>query len=419
VLAERSDEPFDRRFPSAAALVGRSFLLLLLIMLGAAPTPAEAQRWVCAPAEACGSSATLATSGFAVRLENAPGFPAVNRPVTVATSGGAVTVANKRDDDGRWRTDENGYIIGYVATPTPGQTVTLLGELESGNFLPQTVLVGAHAQAPLRTVEEVAAYAGTQLRDVQVAAAIVDPEQCSSSIVRFSVRPGMGAVSLDSVFGEPDPLLQCVYKTDWRLGDQIGRQTLVARAGSAAPLSVHAIARRRSTIRLGLAMAVRHGGVSALETPAVRRVRVQRDDSTVGIDSILEATYVRETGWEIEPMPLILLDTPLRPGFDRLRLSIGASATNFRRDFYAGIGVGQLKWGSAIEDGFDLQVGTLLSRPLRLANPDQCARDLTGPADVRIVSCRETSDLRWGGLAVTASTHAQSLLAAAGKMLGL
>jgi hypothetical protein len=206
----------------------------------------------------------------------------------------------------------------------------------------------------------------------------------------------------------------CVYSTDWRLGNEVGRQVLLARSGSAAPLEITAISRRRPSLRLGLATAFRRGDVSVVENTRLGdTVRVRREipGGFVEYDSVPRERTVETTtgGWRPEAMPLILLDGPPVLRWEWLRLSVGASAINFKRDFFAGIALLQLRNGVQAEDsGFDFQFGALFSRPERLGNPELCSRDLleNRPEDVIKVSCKTRDEMRFDGVAVTVSTDA-------------
>jgi hypothetical protein len=368
------------------------------------------------------------TASFALRLEHTSSLAAPGISVKIATSEGSVYIdgaplAAAADRTFSTKTDPNGVLIGYITGVKSGQAIHITALMPNGTYREQKLQVAAAAPLLRPAAESYALYVGSQLRDVTVYADDLDEAACRNSVVRFSPRGNAGSVSVDSVYGIPDAGA-CAYATDWRLGGDVGRQVLQVRNGSAPPLQLQATARRKSTVRVGLAGVYRRGNISNIvNTRASERIKVRRPlegGIVLEYDSVPRAdTVISSVEWEPEAIPFILLDTPLRPGWERVRLAVGASALNVRRDFFVGLSVGQARWGVQPEDvGFDVQFGFVLSRPERLENPTLCQRDLKADAVSRQTSCKTTNNMRWDGVGLTFSTDAQALLGTIGKMLG-
>lgn len=425
--------PARVRVPRATACVHapasprRWSLALALAAALLSPLTVRAQGWKCvAPADCTGVVPVSSTAAFTLRLEHTSSLPAAGVNVRIRNTDGTLFIDGIQQivqPDGTYltKTDQNGLVSGYVTGAKAGQRIQF-NAAPSGAYQEFTVQV---ASAPLELDPEfdhLALYVGSQLRDVTVFADGLAPDACRKSVVRFSPRGNAGSVSVDSAFGEPTDG-RCAYTTDWRLGTDVGRQVLQVRNGFSPPAQIEATARRRSTLRVGLAGVYRRGNISNIvNTRAGERIHVQRpgpDGTVIEYDSVPRAEVVKPTAhWEPEAIPFILLDTPLRPGWERVRVAIGASAINVRRDFFAGFSVGQAWWGLEPEDvGFDAQFGLLFSRPDRLENAPLCERDLAD-ADLRKTSCKTTNDLRFDGWGVTFSTDAQGLVTSIGKMLG-
>ena len=414
------------RVAFTAALVG-------IITSLAIPAAAVAQEWKCITPADCGPLVpTDGVVAFALRLEHTPSLPGAGEKVKVRSTEGVLHIGDRPMTPGTdgfvdTSTDARGVIFGYVHGAKPGQEIHLNAEVHPGHFVSKTLRVStpvtlSHASPGF------ARYAGTQSWGTSVYADGVDEATCRQSVVLFAPRGGTGSVSIDSAFGKPDPESagRCIYSTDWRLGPEVGRQVLLARSGSDAPLTITAISRRRPALRLGLAVAVRTVSVAFVENSRVAdTIRVHREiqGGHVEYDSVpLARTVEIRDGWRPEAMPLILLDGPPVLGWNRLRLTVGASAINFKRDFFVGISLLQLRYGVQAEDsGFDVQFGALLSSPERLRNRELCSRDLREdrPEDVIRASCLTRDELRFDGVVATVSTDAQSLLSAVGKVFGL
>jgi hypothetical protein len=411
----------------AVFLVFTAFASTLLL-----PTRAFGQQWKCIAPSDCGPLVPNGnTVSFALRLEHTPTIVGANVPVRIKMQEGVLFVNGQSltpaaNGSISTRTDERGVLSGYVQGAKGGQEIHVDAEVRPQQFVTQTlkvavpVVLGSADHGFVR-------YAGTQAWDVSVYASGVEAEACRRSVVRFTPRGGAGSVSTDSAYGEVQASDVCAYSTDWRLGNEVGRQVLLARAGSAPPLEITAIARRKPALRLGLGMALRRGEIATVQNPrAGEKIRVRRTDQNgyIEYDSIPPGdTVTISKAWQPEAMPLILLDGPV-PFFlnrENLRLSVGASATNVRRDFFLGFAIQQLFNGVQVEDnGFDVQFGVLVSRPERLRNPALCDRDLQAerPQSELDLSCATRESLRFDGLVSTVSTDAQSLLGAVGKMLG-
>jgi hypothetical protein len=415
-----------RRVPAAFAM----FVAAAAVVLS--PTNVVAQQWKCLAPSDCGPlipNGNMVT--FALRLEHTPDMVAPGVKTRIRLSDGVLFVDGHRvapAADG-WidvRTDALGVVSGYVQGAKAGQEIPVTAEVRPGEFVTQTLRVVTPVVLR-RATPDFVRYAGTQSWDVSVSANGLDEQTCKRSVVRFTPRGGTGAVSLDSAYGDFSDGRTCVYSTDWRLGPEVGRQVLLARAGSAPPVEINAIARRRPSLRVGLGMALRRGEISTRHNPrAGEKIRVRHltPDGYIEFDSVPgRDSVITSDPWRPEAMPLILLDGPA-PFFlkrTNLRLSVGASATNVQRDFFVGAAIQQLRFGVQSEDnGFDLQFGALFSRPERLTNPALCLRDLQAdrPKAELVVSCDTRDNLRFDGVVGTVSTDAQSLIGAVGKMLG-
>lgn len=429
--APRSSAGFPRRMAGTRVRAALTAALVGVVTFLAMPASAVGQEWKCIAPRDCGP--LVPTNGivsFALRLESTPSIPGADVKVRIVSPDGVLFIGGQRMTPGSGGyieavTDARGVLSGYVQDGKAGQEIHLNAQLREHEFVTKTLRVAAPVTLS-RAGRGFVRYAGTQSWNASVYADSVDPATCRQSVVRFVPRGGTGSVSIDSAFGKPEAGGVCVYSTDWRLGNEIGRQVLLARSGSAAPLEITAISRRRPSLRLGLAVAARLADLPLVETRLGDTIRIRRDipGGFVEYDSVpRERTVKTERAWRVEPMPLILLDGPgpRLLGHDRIRISVGASATDFTRDFFLGIAVLQLFHGVQAEDsGFDFQVGALLSRPERLRNPALCRRDLLENRSEAVIkaSCRNRDSLRAEGIAFTVSTDAQSLVGAVGKMLG-
>jgi hypothetical protein len=398
------------------------------------PARVLGQQWKCVAPSDCGPLIPNGgTVSFALRIEHSPALMGADLPVTIKMTDGVLYIGGDRlapSENGliQTRTDARGMLSGYVQGAKNGQEIVLDAEVRPKQFVTQTLKVGTPIVLSSADPGSVR-YAGTQSWDVSVYADDLDAETCRRSVVRFTPRGGAGSVSADSAYGEFQTQGGvCMYSTDWRLGNEVGRQVLLARAGSAPPLEVTAIARRKPALRMGLGMALRRGGISTVENSrAGETIRVRRltPEGYIEYDSVpVGKSVTTSPGWQPEAIPLILIDGPA-PFLLRhtgVRVSVGASPINVRRDFFVGLGVQQLRYGVQAEDnGFDVQVGALMSRPKRLRNSDLCERDLQAerPKAELDVSCASRESFRFDGIIATVSTDAQSLIGAIGKMLGL
>ena len=414
-----------RRVPAAFAMFVAAAALVL------SPTDTVAQEWKCIAPSDCGPlipNGNMVT--FALRLEHTPHLVAPGVKTRIRLSDGVLfvdgqSVAPAADGWIDIRTDALGVVSGYVQGAKAGQEIHVSAEVRPGEFVTQTLRVVTPVVLSPATLDFVR-YAGTQSW-VSVTANGLDEQACERSVVRFTPRGGTGSVSFDSAYGHFSDDHTCVYRTDWRLGPEVGRQILLARAGSAPPVEIKAIARRRPSLRVGLGMALRRGEISTRHNPrAGEKIRVRRlnPDGYIEYDSVPgRDSVITSDSWRPEAMPLILLDGPVPFLLNRtkIRLSVGASATNVQRDFFVGAAIQQLRFGVQSEDnGFDLQFGALFSRPERLMNPALCLRDLQAdrPKAELAVSCDTRESLRFDGVVGTVSTDAQSLINAVGKMLG-
>jgi hypothetical protein len=411
---------------------GRIFLQLIMFGIAGcvmSPDQTWAQGWKCITPVECGTIIPVnSIASFALRLEHTQSHLAAGVSVKIRTSGGTLYVAGvpvpaSSDSTFSATTDQNGVVTGYISGAESGQRIHFNAVMPNGTFQEQSLRVVGAAPTLHTDIDRYALYVGSQVRDVSVYTSGLDDEACRKSVVRFSPRGSAGSVSVDSAYGEPGHG-RCSYSTDWRLGSDVGRQVLQVRNGSAVPLQIQATARRKSTLRVGLAGVLRRGNISNIvNTRSSEHIKVQRPGEGGAIleyDSVPRADTVKASlKWEPEAIPFILLDTPLRPGWEHVRVAVGASALNFRRDFFAGLSVGQLRWGIQPEDvGFDVQFGFLFSRPDRLENPSLCQRDIRAASAIRTVSCKTTSDMRWDGVGLTVSTDAQALVGSIGKLLG-
>jgi hypothetical protein len=418
---------------SLTSLLSRTGVVLAMLTASVLlPARALGQQWKCVAPTECGVIVpTGSTAAFALRLELTPSRVGAGVPVAIKTSDGVVFVngvPGTPDDQGlvRVRTDSRGMLEGYVQGAKSGQEIHVDAEFRD-RFVTQTLRVVR--PVPLSSADKpFVRYAGTQAWDVSVYANGLDEEACRRSVVRFTARGGTGSVSKDSAYGDFEQTRNgtvCAYSTDWRLGNEVGRQVLLARAGSAPPFEINALARRKPALRVGLGMALRRGEVATVQSSrAVEKIRVRRTDERgyIEYDSIPRGDTVKTSpSWQPEAMPLILLDGPVGLKWHRLRVSVGASAINVRRDFFVGVGILQMFKGVQVEDnGFDVQFGALMSRPERLRNPALCDRDLEAlrPQSEIDVSCDTRNGLRFDGVVATVSTDAQGLIGAVGKMLG-
>jgi thioesterase domain-containing protein len=133
--------------------------------------------------------------------------------------------------------------------------------------------------APLRRVEDLAAYLAAQIRAFQPSGPYVISGFCAGGGVAFELarqlRQAGGAIDAVALFGSPYPTgYRLPSQLRWRLGQQVARVSAHARAlGSLSPAGLRAYVAQKLRDRKVRRDAVR---VAALDPVLVRRVKVER-----------------------------------------------------------------------------------------------------------------------------------------------
>lgn len=389
-------------------------LLVVLIALVTAER-VEAQRWVCVTPAGCAADVVSGATEhpFVLRLEDPAGYPANDVAVQVSPQGAPVIFL-----DGRAKSDTNGYVVGYVEGKA--RAVTFQAHIR-GEWIEQKVTFRDPAHTLVVDEKRYHWWAGSQVRPqpgVRIPG-LGETSTCSALIVRFEpVTPS--TVTADSVPGRVEDG-DCVFRTNWRLANEVGRQQMQATIGSSRPVHLTAVSRRKSSLRVSLAAAYVEEP-SVLATTKGRTYSVTRTDpvtgATIKYDSTETSKAVTESDRDLQAMPLILFDTPILARWTGVRLAVGADPRNFTRDFFIGASLLQPFYGVDIEDvGVDLQVGLILNRDRRLESPVACGTAIGTAAEE--ARCDTTQDFWISGGAVTLSVDAQGLISAFKNVLGI
>lgn len=408
-----------------------AILWSVLLVLALLPAPTWSQELECIqPAGCVFSAAPAGIHPFALRLKYGDLTPAPGISVRIEGPASATVIVHN-DSAGveGFLTDSAGMVTGY-----------LRGSLRAGDRLGAAVVPGGTFpyREQIVAVSDVARliptglgsayywFPGSQIRDVEVRSTGITAEACPRTAVRFAPTAGSGTVSPDSAYGHYDATsADCVFRTDWRLGPRAGAHLLNAQIGRTPPVAVRAIARNPATVQVALAAALRFGfsDVHTLTSEELSRYRVQRTDpsgSVIAFDSISVQEDVAHRGtFVFEPIPLVLLNTPLRRNWERIRAAFGFSLTRPQEDFFAGLALRQMLARVLAEDsGFDIIGGFLVARPERLADPVACRVALALDSAERGAECATTQSLRFDGAAVMVSADASALITAFRSMLG-
>lgn len=190
-------------------------------------------------------------------------------------------------------------------------------------------------------------YTGRQLRTpIVFRLPDADEEECVNA--RAAFRPSAsGTPSPDTVNGRWENG-QCLFSSFWTLGSQVGRQHLKATLVGTPELStdVSATAREGARVFFGMAYTPRQDSYTELSAAG---------DGTSEVRSVERRAVVR---------PIIGVDFPLWPTWERIRVSAATSAKEIDEFFYFGIsGLQVAVFGHAQEaSAIDLHVGLQLSR---------------------------------------------------------
>jgi hypothetical protein len=343
----------------------RRTILALLVILPCA-NPAAAQITCVYPSEK--DKCTLRVPKHNVSLplivhvaDSRPG-----QVVTFKSTGpGSVTISAQADAAG---------IARAVWTGIPGDVTVITVEAgNSTNTAAREIRILAEGVTPTgRTISAEARstywYEDRQMADPVLIRVTPVNGSCENSTVVF--RPSaLGTVSHDSVaatlLGE-----SCVAQTWWRLGKGLGRHSLSAFLADepAKRTTVSAVARALPRIGVGMALTAERGFrtvEAAAETIQISRTFpvAGGGDSTVVTRSITETSRIKDVRATRLINPTLNVDFPLSRDIPELRLAIAVSLTSPDKDWYAGINLPQLFFGSAVEHlGVDLHIVTHFGR---------------------------------------------------------